>query len=205
MEMTDLERALEGAAKQSFASSSERAARRLVDGAADHGLLDVAFMETDSPVGPIKLAATPRGLVRVSFATSLTLDGFVAELSDAISPRIMESPAYFEGIRRELEEYFAGRRTRFDLPLDWRLTGGFGRKVLRETARIPYGKVSTYKEVARAAGNVRAHRAAGNALGANPIPIVVPCHRVLRSGGALGGYGGGPEIKAFLLGLEGAI
>jgi methylated-DNA-[protein]-cysteine S-methyltransferase len=202
--MTDLERALKSAGRRRFESESEDAARRLVDGATDSGLVDIAFMSIDSPVGPIKVAATPRGLLRVSFATSLTLEGFLAELT-AVSPRILEAPAYFEAIRRELDEYFEGKRTRFDLPLDWSLTGGFGRKVLKQTARIPYGKVSTYKDIAAAAGSPRAHRAAGNALGSNPIPLVVPCHRVLRSGGALGGYGGGPEIKRFLLEHEGAI
>jgi methylated-DNA-[protein]-cysteine S-methyltransferase len=203
--MSELERALKSAGGLRFEQESERAARRLVDAATDHGLLDVAFTSIDSPVGPIMLAATPRGLVRISYAMGLTVDDFVGELSNAVSPRIMESNSYFDGIRHELDEYFAGKRTRFDLPLDWSLTGGFGRRVLEETARIPYGSVSTYKDVAAAAGNVRAHRAAGNALGANPIPLVVPCHRVLRTGGALGGYGGGPEIKKFLLELEGAI
>ena len=203
--MSELERALESAGGLRFEQESERAARCLVEAATDHGLLDVAFTSIDSPVGRILLAATPRGLVRISFAMGLTVDAFVAELSDAVSPRIMESSTYFDGIRRELDEYFAGKRTRFDLPLDWSLTGGFGRRVLEQTARIPYGSVSTYKDVAAAAGNVRAHRAAGNALGANPIPLVVPCHRVLRTGGALGGYGGGPEIKKFLLELEGAL
>jgi methylated-DNA-[protein]-cysteine S-methyltransferase len=203
--MSELERALKSAGGLRFEQESERAAKRLADAATDHGLLDVAFMSIDSPVGTIHLAATPRGLVRISFAMGLTVDDFVNELSDAVSPRILESSTYFDPIRHELDDYFAGKRTRFDLPLDWTLTGGFGRRVLRETARIPYGSVSTYKDVAAAAGNVRAHRAAGNALGANPIPLVVPCHRVLRTGGALGGYGGGPEIKKFLLELEGAI
>jgi methylated-DNA-[protein]-cysteine S-methyltransferase len=203
--MSELERTLKSAGRLRFDEESARAARRLVEAATDHGLLDVAFTSMDSPVGPILLAATPRGLVRISYAMGLTVDDFVAELSHAVSPRIMESSTYFDGIRRELDEYFAGKRTRFDLPLDWQLTGGFGRRVLEQTARIPYGSVSTYRDVAAAAGNVRAHRAAGNALGANPIPLVVPCHRVLRTGGALGGYGGGPEVKKFLLELEGAI
>ena len=204
--MKDLERALARAGRRSFANDAERAALRLVEGATDQGLVDVAFtVEEDSPVGTIRLAATQRGLVRISFATELTLDGFLAELSEAVSPRILEAPAYFDSIRRELHEYFAGKRTSFDLPLDWCLTGGFGRRVLRETARIPYGSVSTYQSVAAAAGSPRAYRAAGNALGSNPIPLVVPCHRVLRTGGDIGGYGGGPEIKKFLLDLEGAI
>ena len=202
--MTDLERALKQAGRRRYKSEAERAALRLVEGATDEGLVDVAFTAMDSPVGPIMLAATQRGLVRISFGRSYDRDNFVAQLT-ALSPRVLEAPRYFDAIRGELDEYFEGRRTRFDLPLDWSLTGGFGRRVLRQTARIPYGKVSTYRDIAAAAGNPRASRAAGNALGANPIPIVVPCHRVLRTGGALGGYGGGPEVKEFLLKLEGAV
>ena len=108
-------------------------------------------------------------------------------------------------LRRQLDEYFEGRRRKFDLPLDWRLSRGFGRRVLRRTARIPYGEIATYTQVASAAGNARASRAAGNALGANPIPIIVPCHRVVRQTLDLGGYGGGLERKAYLLELEGAL
>jgi methylated-DNA-[protein]-cysteine S-methyltransferase len=202
--MTDLERALKQAGRRRYADEAERATLRLVDCATDQGLVDVAFTSMDSPVGRIMLAATPRGLVRISFGRSHDPGNFVAQLA-TLSPRVLEAPRYFDAIRSELDEYFEGKRTRFDLPLDWSLTGGFGRRVLRETARIPYGKVSTYRDTAAAAGNPRASRAAGNALGANPIPIVVPCHRVLRSGGALGGYGGGPELKKFLLELEGAV
>jgi methylated-DNA-[protein]-cysteine S-methyltransferase len=202
--MKDLKRILQRAGSRSYAEESKAAARRVADTAASNGLLDVAYTTIDSPVGPVLLAATRRGLVRISFGRPLDPEGFAAELA-AISPRVVEAPTYFDGVRRELEEYFEGRRTRFDLPLDWSLTGGFGRRVLRATARIPYGHVSTYRDVAGAAGNPLAVRAAGNALGANPIPIVVPCHRVLRTGGALGGYGGGVEIKEFLLRLEGAL
>jgi methylated-DNA-[protein]-cysteine S-methyltransferase len=204
-EMRDIESALRQAGRRSYASESKLAARRLSECAADGGLADVAYMTIDSPVGPILMASTRRGLVRIAFATSLDLEGFAGELAASISPRVVESAAWFDSIRRELEEYFQGRRTRFDLPLDWSLTGGFGRRVLRATARIPYGAVSTYRDVAREAGNARAYRAAGNALGANPIPLVVPCHRVLHSGGGLGGYGGGLEVKEFLLRLEGAL
>jgi methylated-DNA-[protein]-cysteine S-methyltransferase len=202
--MRDLERTLRQGAERRYERQAERAALRLVDCATDAGLVDVAFTSMDSPVGPIMLAATPRGLVRISFGRMYDREHFVAQLV-TLSPRVLEAPRYFDAIRRELDEYFEGRRTRFDLPLDWSLTGGFCRRVLRETARIPYGKVSTYRDVAAAAGNPRASRAAGNALGANPIPIVVPCHRVLRTGGALGGYGGGPDVKEFLLKLEGAF
>lgn len=203
--MRDIERALEEAGRRSYASESKLAARRVTEHAADGGLADVAYTTIDSPIGPIMLAATRRGLVRIAFAQALHAEGFAGELAASISPRVVESAAWFDPIRRELEEYFHGQRTCFDLPLDWSLTGGFGRRVLRATARIPYGAVSTYRDVAREAGNGRAYRAAGNALGANPIPLVVPCHRVLHSGGGLGGYGGGLEVKEFLLRLEGVL
>jgi methylated-DNA-[protein]-cysteine S-methyltransferase len=202
--MSDIERALKRAGSPRYEEESRRAATRLVECATDHGLVDVAFATMESPVGPLMLAATQRGLVRMSFGRSLDPESFVASLTE-VSLRVLEAPSYFDGIRKELIEYFEGRRTRFGLPLDWRLTGGFRRRVLEETARIPYGNVSTYSDVAEAAGSPRAFRAAGNALGANPIPIVVPCHRVIRSGGDIGNYGGGPEIKRFLLELEGAI
>jgi methylated-DNA-[protein]-cysteine S-methyltransferase len=200
-----MEAALKRARSRSYASESASAARRVIDSATDAGLVDVAYTTVDSPLGAIMLASTRRGLVRISFSTSLDLDGFAGELAASISPRVVECTSWFDAIRRELDEYFAGRRTSFDLPLDWSLTGGFGRRVLEATARIPYGAVSTYRDVAREAGNVRAHRAAGNALGANPIPLVVPCHRVIRTGGQLGNYGGGPEKKEWLLKHEGAV
>jgi methylated-DNA-[protein]-cysteine S-methyltransferase len=148
------------------------------------------------------VASTARGLVRISFGWSLDPENFVEDLAWKVSPRVLEAPWYFDAVRHELDEYFEGRRTSFDLPLDWSLTHGFGRRVLEHTARIPYGGTSTYRDVAAAAGNERAARAAGNALGANPLPIVVPCHRVLHSGGGLGGYGGGLELKERLLTLE---
>jgi methylated-DNA-[protein]-cysteine S-methyltransferase len=125
------------------------------------------------------------------------------DLAARLSPRVLESPARLDAARRELDEYFDGKRQAFDLPLDWSLTRGFSGRVLRATARIGFGEISTYAEVASRAGSPRAVRAAGNALGSNPMPVVVPCHRVLRTGGALGGYTGGLERKQFLLGLEG--
>ena len=149
------------------------------------------------------MASTPRGLVRIAY-----LDGAVDEevaltdLAARISPRVLAAPARVDEPRRELDEYFAGRLSSFSMPIDWRLTQGFGRRVLRATARIPFGEVSTYKQVATAAGSPRGHRAAGNALGHNPIPIVVPCHRVLHTGGGLGGYTGGLERKRVLLSVE---
>jgi len=124
------------------------------------------------------------------------------QLATTVSPRVLAAPRKLDEPRRELDQYFAGRRRQFELPLDWQLTRGFGRKVLEATARIPYGATATYKQVATQAGNARAYRAAGNALGSNPIPIIVPCHRILHSGGGLGGYTGGLERKRVLLGVE---
>ena len=175
---------------------------RLIGRAVAEGLVDVAYAETDTPVGRLLVAATPRGLVRVSFHGEAH-EAVLGELAERLSPRVLEAPSRLDMVRRELEEYFEGGRREFDVPLDWSLTGStFRRRVLERTAKIPYGATASYRDVASAAGNERAVRAAGTALGANPIPIVVPCHRVLRSGGALGGYGGGLEAKRFLLDLE---
>ena len=177
---------------------------RLAARAEDEGLLVVAYCEVDSPVGRLLAVATPKGLVQLGYPNQ-PRDAMLEALAERISPRLLEAPARLDPVRRELDEYFAGRRREFDLDLDWRLTEGFRRRVLRETARIPFGETRSYMEMAASAGSPRAHRAAGSALGANPIPIVVPCHRVLRSGGALGGYGGGVEIKEQLLQLEGVL
>jgi methylated-DNA-[protein]-cysteine S-methyltransferase len=169
--------------------------------AADAGLLDIAYATTDSPVGPLLLALTPRGLVRLAY-----VDGgdepVLAELAARVSPRVIRAPSRLDEPRRELDQYFAGKRREFELPLDWRLIRGFGRRVLSAAARVPYGAVSTYKQMAIAAGSPGAARAAGNALGANPLPIIVPCHRILHSGGGLGGYTGGLERKRRLLAIE---
>ena len=166
-------------------------------------LVDIAYANVDSPFGSLLAAVTDRGLVTV------VIDGddeaHLDRLSREVSPRILEAPARLDAVRRELDEYFAGRRTDFDTPVDWRLVHGFSLKVLEATAAIPYGRVSTYKDMAIQAGSPKAARAAGNALGSNPIPIVVPCHRVLHSGGGLGGYGGGLPMKKFLLELEGSL
>ncbi|HEX2026061.1 MAG TPA: methylated-DNA--[protein]-cysteine S-methyltransferase [Actinomycetota bacterium] len=179
----------------------EEAVRRLT--AAAEADVDVAFAETDSPFGRLLVAVTPRGLVRLAYPNEAP-DDVLDELARRLSPRVLRSARRLDPVRRQLDEYFERRRRRFDVSVDWAMTGGFVRKVLRATARIPYGDVRSYREVARRAGNARATRAAGNALGSNPIPIVVPCHRVVRSGGGLGGYTGGIERKEFLLELEGA-
>jgi len=168
------------------------------------GLLDVAYARLDSPVGPLVLAATRRGLVRVAYADEGE-EPVLESLAAAVSPRVLAAPARLDDVRRELEEFFAGHRREFDVALDWRLTSGFARRVLRATSRIPFGSVSSYKLVASEAGSPRAFRAAGTALGGNPLPIVVPCHRVLHSGGGLGGYTGGLERKRTLLAIEGVL
>jgi methylated-DNA-[protein]-cysteine S-methyltransferase len=185
-------------------TAAAAAARRLTRRIADEGLADVSYAPVDSPFGPLLAAATKRGLVKLAFPEE-DVDGVLERLARCVSPRIVAAHAQLDPVRRQLDEYFGGRRRGFALPLDWTLVGPFGRRVLGVTAEIPYGGVLSYAEVAAEAGSPRGSRAAGNALGANPVPIVVPCHRVLRSGGALGGYGGGLDRKRFLLTLEGAI
>ena len=200
--MNEIEQTLREAAATLPAAPPDDA--RLAERAGAEGLLDVAYAIADSPLGPLTVAVTDRGLVRVAYPDR-PLDGVLEELARGVSPRVLEAPARLDEVRRELDEYFEGRRERFDLPLDWSLTRGFGRKVLQATAKIGFGHVSTYKEMAERAGSPRAVRAAGNALGSNPIPVIVPCHRVLRTGGALGGYTGGLEKKEYLLTLEGVL
>jgi methylated-DNA-[protein]-cysteine S-methyltransferase len=168
--------------------------------AEDDGLLDVAWTLTDSPVGPLTLAATPAGLVRIAFGHE---DAVLEELADRVSPRVLEAPTRLDGVRRQLDEYFAGDRRQFELDLDWSLSQGFRRTVLHKLVEVPYGHTLSYKELAELAGNPKASRATGTAMATNPIPLVVPCHRVLRSGGMLGGYGGGLDAKVWLLRLEG--
>ena len=172
--------------------------------AAQAGLLDVAYAELDSPLGPLLAAVTDRGVVRLAYEGDRA-DEVLEDLARRVSPRVLEVRRRLDPLARELDEYFAGRRQAFDLPIDWSLTHGFTRKVLRATAQIPFGNVLTYKDVAGRAGSPRGYRAAGNALGSNPIPIVVPCHRVVGSSGSLVGYAGGLERKRTLLELEGAI
>jgi methylated-DNA-[protein]-cysteine S-methyltransferase len=203
--MTDnLERRLSDAADRAPDLDLERLRATLARRAADDGLLDVAHGTVDSPLGSLTVMVTRRGLVRLSYPG----EGIAAqldELADRVSPRILEAPERTDQVRRQLEEYFEGARHTFDLPIDWRLVRGFAGNVLRATVHIPFGSVSSYREVAAEAGSPNAYRAAGNALGSNPIPIVVPCHRVLHAGGGLGGYTGGIDRKRFLLRLEGVL
>jgi methylated-DNA-[protein]-cysteine S-methyltransferase len=174
-------------------------------GAAERvGLVDVAFERHETPLGTIVVGATREGLVRIGLPGE-DEGAVLAELAERISPRLLRSSrASLTQTRRELDEYFGHDRRSFGIPLDWRLVRGFRRDVLRATAEIPYGRTASYREVATSAGSPNAVRAAGTALATNPLPIVVPCHRVLRSGGGLGLYRGGPEAKARLLQLEGA-
>src|SRR5215208_6917082 len=178
---------------------------QLATRASEEGLLDVAYATVDTPVGSMVVAATKRGLVRVALPGE-RLDNVLDRLAEDISPRVIVYPRRLDEARRELDQYFHGKRQSFELPLDWRLShAGFYRRVLRATAKVPFGEVITYTDAAKRTGSPRAFRAAGSALGSNPIPIVVPCHRVVRSGGDLGNYGGGPELKRFLLEHEHAL
>lgn len=166
---------------------------------------DVAYGRVATPVGTLVAALTPRGLVRLAYEDfNGGLDVILDDLSARVSPRILEDEDAVDPVRTELEEYFAGQRRRFDVPLDWSLTSDFQRRVLRATAAIPFGQTRTYAEVAALAGRPGAARAAGTALGRNPMPVIVPCHRILRGGGALGGYTGGLDRKRTLLAVEGA-
>lgn len=198
--MNDLRGAL-GEPSPGVAEAARRALDRVASIAERAGLLDVAIAHQPSPVGRLFLAATPLGLVRIAYPEE-GVEPVLDDLARHVSPRILEAPERLDPILRQLDEYFTGARTRFELPIDWSLTRGFSKEVLRTTARIPFGEVRTYGEVAAEAGSPRAARAAGNALASNPIPVVVPCHRVVRVGGDLGGYAGGVERKAFLLRLE---
>lgn len=180
----------------------EAAVERALHRAAGEGLTDVTYASTDSPIGRLFLATTEAGLVRVGFEREED-DAIVEELARRLGPRVVRSPKRLDLIRRELDEYFEGCRDHFDLPLDWRLSSGFRRLVLeRLYAEVGYGRTVSYLELATIVGNPKASRAVGTAMATNPIPIVIPCHRVLRTGGQLGGYGGGLETKVRLLALE---
>lgn len=177
---------------------------RLAAAAQQDDILDVAYRTLDTPVGPLLLAATGQGLVRVAYASE-DHDAVLQVLAQRISPRILRVPARLETVARELEEYFAGRRQAFDVPLDWRLSAGFRRTVLNHLAAdVGYGRTASYAAVAQLAGNPKAVRAVGSACATNPLPVVVPCHRVVRTDGGMGGYLGGLDAKRTLLTLEAA-
>ena len=209
--MNELEQALKTAGLPPGDAGADAAAGRFLARAEEEGLVEVAYGSIDSPVGKLLTAVTPRGLLRVSY-DSYDPDAVLQEISEKVSPRVLEDLARLDPVRRRLDEYFEGKRHEFELKVDWSLTRGFFQRILRETARLGYGQLATYKQMAEAAGSPRATRAAGNALRSNPIPIVVPCHRIVRTGGNLGGYSGelgpyagGPQIKERLLKLEGAL
>jgi methylated-DNA-[protein]-cysteine S-methyltransferase len=177
--------------------------RRLEQAAEAEGLLDVAYRTVDSPVGTLLLAATPRGLVRVAYAVE-DHDRVLETLAARLSPRVLHAPGRLDAAARELQEYFDGRRRVFDLPLDLSLSRGFRLKVQQHLPSIGYGQTRSYRQVAELVGSPKAVRAVGTACAANPLPLIVPCHRVLRTDGTPGGYVGGPAAKTTLLNLEAA-
>ena len=191
---TDLERALRATAPDDHEPAD------IATIAADAGLLDVAYIVTDAPVGRLVLAQSDRGLVACSYDDEeIVLD----RLARRVSSRVIRAPRHLDAVRRELDDYLSGKRTAFSVPVDLRLASPFGQAVLEAATAVNYGATTTYASIAAALGNPKASRAVGNALGANPVCIVVPCHRVLPAGGGVGGYAGGPQIKAQLLELEG--
>ena len=176
---------------------------RLAAAAARNDFLDVAYRTVDSPVGALLIASTPAGLVRLAFSSEVH-DAVLQNLSDRISPRLLHAPKRLDDVARQLDEYFSGRRHTFDVPLDWQLSKGFRRVVLGHLAvDVGYGTTASYGALARLSGSPRAVRAVGTTCATNPIPVVVPCHRVVRSDGTLGAYRGGPAAKRTLLDLEG--
>jgi methylated-DNA-[protein]-cysteine S-methyltransferase len=175
--------------------------QRLEQDAATDELLDVAYRTVDSPVGTLLLAATAVGLVRVAYDLE-DHDAVLTKLAAAVSPRVLRAPARLDATARQLDEYFAKRRTAFDVPVDLRLAEGFRRSVIEHLRDIDYGRRQSYAEVAAAVGSPRAVRAVGTACAHNPLPVVIPCHRVVRSDGSTGQYIGGAAAKSALLGLE---
>lgn len=174
---------------------------RLADQAERAGLLDVAYRTVDSPVGPLLLAATPEGLVRVAFAGE-GHDAVLARLAERVSPRVLHAPHRLDDVARQLDQYFAGTRRAFELPVDLRLARGFRRTVLDHLRAVGYGATVSYAALAALAGSPAAVRAVGTACATNPVPVVVPCHRVVRSDGQTGHYLGGAGAKRVLLALE---
>ena len=181
--------------------SMDRLREGLARRAAAEGILDVAYRTLDSPVGLLLLAATPAGLVRVAFASD-DHDRVLSQLATQVSPRVLHAPARLDAATREVDEYFAGRRRQFEIPLDLQLARGFRRSVLGHLLEIGYGTTASYAAVAARAGSPKAVRAVGTACATNPVPLLVPCHRVVRSDGGLGAYAGGTGTKRLLLELE---
>ncbi len=188
-------------ASPSDADTLSRLRDRLARAAEAEGLLDVAYMTIDSPVGTLLLAATPKGLVRVAYDVE-DHDRVLETLTQRISPRVLRAPKRLDLAARELDEYFGRKRQAFDVPLDLSLSGGFRQLVQRRLPEIGYGQTRTYGQVAELVGHPKAVRAVGSACATNPLPVVVPCHRVLKADGTPGGYVGGPAAKVALLRLE---
>ncbi len=198
--MNELKRLL-AATSDEPSPAVERLRALLASRAQEQDLLDVAYRTIDSPIGVLLLAATPSGLIRVAFAVEdheVVLDA----LAQQVSPRILLAPARLDDAARQLDDYFTSRRRRFDLPLDLRLTRGFRRTVLEHLPEVGYGHTVSYAELAAEVGNPKASRAVGTACATNPLPLVIPCHRVVRSDGTTGAYLGGAEVKRMLLDLE---
>jgi methylated-DNA-[protein]-cysteine S-methyltransferase len=206
MTKKQLEQALRGGPA---AGDLDRAMSKLLTRAESDGLIDIAYASVDSPYGKLLLARTDRGVVKLALPShrgdEVSDDEVLEELAGKVSPRVLEAPGRLDDARRQLDAYFEGKLERFEVPVDWRLSRGFTSRALHAVARIPYGKTRSYAQIAKAAGNERAFRAAGTACGHNPVPLIVPCHRVVQSGGGIGNYGGGPEMKRALLDLEGAL
>jgi methylated-DNA-[protein]-cysteine S-methyltransferase len=186
------------------AASLSRLHDTLVSQAQGHGLLELAYRTLPSPVGTLLVAATQQGVVRVAFDRE-GHEQVLTALSERVSPRILQAPRRLDQVARQLDDYFAGRRHAFEVPLDFRLSRGFRSEVLQHLRQISYGRTESYTEVAVAAGHAKAVRAVGTACATNPLPVVVPCHRVLRSDGSLGGYIGGLAAKQTLLDLEAGV
>jgi methylated-DNA-[protein]-cysteine S-methyltransferase len=184
-------------------ATMQRLHARLVEAAAADDTLDLVYRTVDTPLGSLLLAATPAGLVRVAYE-SQDHDAVLATLAERISPRVLRAPARLDTVARELDDYFAGRRHTFELPLDLQLAHGFRREVLTHLRDIGYGSTASYAVVAAATGRPKAVRAVGTACAVNPLPIVIPCHRVVRSDGSTGAYVGGVPAKQTLLDLEAA-
>lgn len=201
--MNDIERLLAGS-PDATDPAMERIRARLGRRADARDLLDVAYRTLDTPVGSLLLAATPAGLLRVAYPSE-NHDAVLATLASRVSPRILRAPARLDAAARQLDEYFATQRHRFDLPLDLRLASGFRRMVLEHLANVEYGHTISYAYLAADVGNPRAVRAVGTACATNPLPLILPCHRVVRSDGTAGGYIGGRDVKLALLNLESAL
>lgn len=176
----------------------------LAERAAGGGILDVAYRTLDTPVGSLLLAATSQGLVRVAYPQETGHEAVLETLAQRVSPRVLRAPARLDRTATELDEYFDGRRTKFDLPLDLRLSTGFRRRVLTQLCTIGYGETASYRYIAEAVANPNAVRAVGTACATNPLPLIIPCHRVVRSDGTIGSYAGGADVKVRLLDLEAA-